>query len=79
MAERVNIDPESRALIRSIEAITDPAEFSAVATALEAVLARRIKHEAGPTDLGPAWTIVTGQMVARHVMALLDCKDLADD
>lgn len=75
--ERVHIDPESRQLMLAVEGITNEAEFSAVCTALEAVLARRILREQGG-EAHPGYSAIAGQMIARHVMALLDCKDLAD-
>lgn len=77
MTEQVHVDSETRALMRAIEAITDQAEFSMVCTALEAALARRIKREQGD-DAHPAFSAIAGQMVARHVMALMDCRGLTD-
>lgn len=77
MVERVHVDSETRALLRSIEAATDQAEFSMVCTALEAALARRIKREQGE-NAHPAFSAIAGQMVARHVMALIDFEGLTD-
>ena len=77
MTERVHIDAETRALLHSIESVIADAEFSAVCTALEAVLARRIKREQGGVS-HPGYAAIAGQMVARHVMALMDCEGLLD-
>ena len=77
MTQRVRIDAETRALMHSIESITAGNEFSAVCTALEAVLARCIKREqCGVAH--PAYSAIAGQMVARHVMALIDSEGLLD-
>jgi hypothetical protein len=75
MARQAHIDPETYQLMLAIEATTDPAEFSAVCTALEAALARRILREAGERP-SPYQMIIAGQMIASHITALLETKDL---
>jgi hypothetical protein len=75
MAQQARIDPESRQLMLAVEAITNGEEFSAVCTAIEAVLARRILREQGGVS-HPAYSAIAGQMIARHITALLETKDL---
>ena len=77
MPEKVYVDSDTCTLVRAIEAITDQAEFSMVCTALETALARRIKREQG-ANAHPAFSAIAGQMVARHVMALMDLQGLND-
>lgn len=71
------VDPETKALISAIEAITLPAEFSAVMAALDGVLARRIRREQG-AESHPGYNAIAGQMISQHITALLECKGLLD-
>lgn len=73
----VVIDGEIKALISAIEAVTDPGEFTAVMSALECVLARRIRREQG-VGAHPNYNAIAGQMVNRHITALLGCEGLLD-